>query len=199
MAYMLLNYVNILHVAGQNWGRVDNFRYNCCFLCADSSLPVLDRYVDQRVDCMIEAGLLNEVFDIYRPNADYTRGLRQAIGVREFEIFLRVCTFEDKGDAESDSTDRSLFLKSINEGNIMSMENIGVILDFFNDKQPKMLLKEAIEKMKLNTRRLVRRQVSIVYNCLMNFLYMYSYEITVFFFFLIDLQLLNFPIDSQFL
>lgn len=181
MAYMLLNYVNILHVAGQNWGRVDNFRYNCCFLCVDSSLPVLDRYVDQRVDCMIEAGLLNEVFDIYRPNADYTRGLRQAIGVREFEIFLRVCTFEDKGDEESDSTDRSLFLKSINEGNIMSMENIGVILDFFNDKQPKMLLKEAIEKMKLNTRRLVRRQVSIVYNCLMNFLYMYSYEITVFF------------------
>ncbi|XP_062171176.1 tRNA dimethylallyltransferase 2 isoform X2 [Alnus glutinosa] len=144
--------------AAENWGRVDNFRYNCCFICVDSSLPVLDRYVEQRVDCMIEAGLLNEVLDIYRPNADYTRGLRQAIGVREFEFFLRVCTFEGKDDAESDSTDRSLSLKSINEGNRMSMENIGVILDFLNDKQPKLMLKEAIEKMKLNTRRLVRRQ-----------------------------------------
>lgn len=163
MAYMLLNSVNILHVAGQNWGRVDNFRYNCCFICVDSSLPVLDRYVEQRVDCMIEAGLLNEVLDIYRPNADYTRGLRQAIGVREFEFFLRVCTFEGgKDDEESDSTDRSLSLKSINEGNRMSMENIGVILDFLNDKQPKLMLNEATEKMKLNTRRLVRRQVSIV-------------------------------------
>jgi tRNA A37 N6-isopentenylltransferase MiaA len=182
MAYMLLNSVNILHVAGQNWGRVDNFRYNCCFICVDSSLPVLDRHVEQRVDCMIEAGLLNEVVDIYRPNADYTRGLRQAIGVREFEIFLRDCTFEVKGDEESDSTDwSSLSVKSINEGNRMSMENIGVILDLFNDKQPKILLKEAIEKMKLNTRRLVRRQVSIVYNCFVNFLDMYSYEITVFF------------------
>ncbi|XP_059430530.1 tRNA dimethylallyltransferase 2 isoform X2 [Corylus avellana] len=142
----------------ENWGRVDNFRYNCCFICVDSSLPVLDRHVEQRVDCMIEAGLLNEVVDIYRPNADYTRGLRQAIGVREFEIFLRDCTFEGKGDEESDSTDWSLSVKSINEDNRVLMENIGVILDLFNDKQPKILLKQAIERMKLNTRRLVHRQ-----------------------------------------
>ncbi|KAI7980753.1 tRNA dimethylallyltransferase 2 [Camellia lanceoleosa] len=68
--------------AMENWGRADNFRYHCCFICVDASLPVLDKYVEQRVDRMVDAGLLNEVYDIYNLNADYTRGLRQAIGRR---------------------------------------------------------------------------------------------------------------------
>ncbi|KAK4607692.1 hypothetical protein RGQ29_001495 [Quercus rubra] len=142
----------------KNWGQVKNFRYNCCFVCVDASLPVLDQYVEQRVDCMIEAGLLNEVFDIYNPNTDYTRGLRQAIGVREFENFLRDYFLEGRCDEESDSTEGSLSLRSINKGNKMLKENIQVILDTIGDNQPKILLKEAIDRMKLNTRRLVRRQ-----------------------------------------
>ncbi|KAL2899510.1 tRNA dimethylallyltransferase 2 [Bienertia sinuspersici] len=78
-----------LHLARQKWGRLcGNSRYNCCFVCVDASLPVLDQFVDKRVDRMIEAGLLDEVYNIYNLNADYTRGLRQAIGVREFEDFL---------------------------------------------------------------------------------------------------------------
>ncbi|KAK9999519.1 hypothetical protein SO802_019122 [Lithocarpus litseifolius] len=108
----------------KNWGQVNNFRYNCCFICVDASLPVLDQYVEQRVDCMIEAGLLNEVFDIYNQNADYTRGLRQAIGVREFENFLRDYFLEGRCDEESDSTEGSLSLISINKGNKMLKENI---------------------------------------------------------------------------
>ncbi|XP_030957868.1 LOW QUALITY PROTEIN: tRNA dimethylallyltransferase 2-like [Quercus lobata] len=142
----------------KNWGQVNNFRYNCCFICVDASLPVLDQYVEQRVDCMIEAGLLNEVFDIYNPNADYTRGLRQAIGVREFENFLKDYFLEGRCDEESDSTEGSLSLRSINKGNKMLKENIQVILDTIGDNQPRILLKEAIDRMKLNTRRLVRRQ-----------------------------------------
>ncbi|KAK7853654.1 trna dimethylallyltransferase 2 [Quercus suber] len=148
----------MLHVAGRNWGQVNNFRYNCRFICVDASLPVLDQYVKQRVDCMIEAGLLNEVFDIYNPNADYTRGLRQVIGAREFENFLKDCFLEGRCDEESDSTEGSLSLRSINKGNKMLKENIQVILDTIGDNQPKILLKEAIDRMKLNTRRLVRRQ-----------------------------------------
>lgn len=150
-------------MAGQNWGRVDNFRYNCCFICVDASLPVLDRYVEERVDCMIEAGLLHEVFEIYSPNADYTRGLRQAIGVREFENFLGVCIFKGRNDEGSDLAVWSLSMKSINQGNKACIENIKVDLDSYKDNQPNMLLKEAVEKMKLNTRRLTRRQVSISY------------------------------------
>ncbi|XP_065628894.1 tRNA dimethylallyltransferase 2-like [Quercus suber] len=114
----------MLHVAGRNWGQVNNFRYNCRFICVDASLPVLDQYVKQRVDCMIEAGLLNEVFDIYNPNADYTRGLRQVIGAREFENFLKDCFLEGRCDEESDSTEGSLSLRSINKGNKMLKENI---------------------------------------------------------------------------
>nr|POE87693.1 isoform 2 of trna dimethylallyltransferase 2 [Quercus suber] len=109
---------------GQNWGQVNNFRYNCRFICVDASLPILDQYVEQRVDCMIEAGLLNEVFDIYNPNADYTRGLRQVIGGREFENFLKDCFLEGRCDEESDSTEGSLSLRSINKGNKMLKENI---------------------------------------------------------------------------
>ncbi|KAK1264325.1 tRNA dimethylallyltransferase 2 [Acorus gramineus] len=112
--------------ASENWGRADDFRYDCCYIWVDASTPVLDRYVEQRVNWMMDAGLLNEVYDIYRPGADYTRGLRQAIGVREFEEFFR----------ESN-------LETISESMDGKHHNI---------------LSEAIDNLKANTRRLVRKQ-----------------------------------------
>ncbi|KAI3450681.1 hypothetical protein Pfo_007346 [Paulownia fortunei] len=127
----------------QNWGRADNLRYDCCFICVDASLPALDQYVDQRVDFMVSAGLLEEVREIYKLNADYTRGLRQAIGVREFEDFLRYW----KSECQQSSACPELFKESIRQ-----------IMDSTGEEQPKVMLKEAIEKVKLNTRRLVRRQ-----------------------------------------
>ncbi|XP_009364861.2 LOW QUALITY PROTEIN: tRNA dimethylallyltransferase 2 [Pyrus x bretschneideri] len=143
--------------AAKNWGRVDNFRYNCCFICVNASLPVLDQYVDQRVDCMIDAGLLNEVYEIFNPNADYTRGLRQAIGVREFENFLRAYIVE-ASDEGNHLIDESMSLKLVDLADKKLMENMREILKSFSDSQPKIVLKEAIDKMKMNTRRLVRRQ-----------------------------------------
>ncbi|KAL0417624.1 UNVERIFIED_CONTAM: tRNA dimethylallyltransferase 2 [Sesamum radiatum] len=131
------------HHAGQNWGRADNLRYDCCFICLDASLPALDQYVNQRVDLMVSAGLLEEVREIYKLNADYTRGLRQAIGVREFEDFLKYWNSE--------------FLQSSACPELFN-ENICQIMDSTGDDQTKQMLKEAIEKVKLNTRRLVRRQ-----------------------------------------
>lgn len=119
------------NVAGQNWGQADNLRYDCCFICVDASLSALDQYVNRRVDLMVSTGLLEEVCDIYKPNADYTRGLRQAIGVREFEDFLRDSNPED----------------------------VRQIMDSYGENPTKIMLEEAIEKVKLNTRKLVRRQV----------------------------------------
>ncbi|PIN25400.1 tRNA delta(2)-isopentenylpyrophosphate transferase [Handroanthus impetiginosus] len=127
----------------QNWGQADNLRYDCCFICVDSSLPALDQYVDQRVDLMVATGLLEEVREIYKYNADYTRGLRQAIGVREFEDFLRYWNSEGQ---------QSLACPELFK------ENMRQIMDSSAEDQPKLMLKEAIEKVKLNTRRLVRRQ-----------------------------------------
>ncbi|KAL3618475.1 hypothetical protein CASFOL_037557 [Castilleja foliolosa] len=130
---------------GQNWGRADNLRYDCCFICVDASLPALDQYVDQRVDLMVSAGLLEEVRDVYESDADYTRGLRQAIGVREFEDFLRYLN----SDCQQLSTLSPEVFK----------ESICRIMDSSDDHRLiKLVLDEAIQKVKLNTRRLVRRQ-----------------------------------------
>ena len=133
----------------------------------DASLPVLDRFVDQRVDSMIDAGLLDEVYEIFTRNADYTRGFRQAIGVREFEFFLSLYITEasDEGDHFIDG---STSFKSVDPADKVLKENMRLILNSLNDSQPKAVLKEAIEKVKLNTRRLVRRQVKL-------FLHIYIY------------------------
>lgn len=86
---------------------------------------------------MIDAGLLDEVYDIYHPEADYTRGLWQAIGVREFEAFFR-CYFSKKEVSKASRLDFSDSLHS--------------------DVDLKILLDEAIDKLKANTRKLVHRQ-----------------------------------------
>ncbi|KAH6773073.1 tRNAisopentenyltransferase 2 [Perilla frutescens var. hirtella] len=127
----------------QKWGQADNLRYDCCFICVDASLPALDQYVNQRVDVMVSTGLLEEVCDIYKSNADYTRGLRQAIGVREFEDFLRYWNSE----CPQSSARPELF-----------KEKMQHIMNSSGEDQPKLKLREAVEKVKLNTRRLVRRQ-----------------------------------------
>ncbi|KAF9676255.1 hypothetical protein SADUNF_Sadunf09G0119500 [Salix dunnii] len=138
----------------ENWGCMDNFKFQCCFICVDADIPVLDRYVEQRVDSMIDAGLLGEVFEVYNYNADYTRGLRQAIGVREFDTFLRVFMSKEKGH---DSTG-SLFVQSKIKDVKLLKDNMREILHSSDDNQLKTLLAEAIDKVKANTRRLVRVQ-----------------------------------------
>ncbi|XP_038713416.1 tRNA dimethylallyltransferase 2 isoform X2 [Tripterygium wilfordii] len=142
----------------ENWGQADNSRFDCCFICVDAAAPVLDLYVEKRVDCMIDTGLLDEVYDIYNPNADYTRGLQQAIGVREFENFLGVYLSQNWNDEASDSTDGSLFLLSMDKDDKVFKEKITEILSLSDDNKLKVQLEEAIKKVKVNTRRLVRRQ-----------------------------------------
>lgn len=127
----------------QNWGQADNLRFDCCFISVDASLPALDLYVNQRVDFMVSTGLLEEVYEIYKSNADYTRGLRQAIGVREFEDFLRYWNSK----CQQSSACQEQF-----------KENMCHIMNSSGEDQLILLFREAVEKVKLNTRRLVRRQ-----------------------------------------
>lgn len=124
----------------------------------DASIPVLDEYVGQRVDCMVCAGLLNEVYDIYNLNMDYTRGLRQAIGVREFGEFLRVYLSEDRNNNYTESTQQMSRKKT---NNILK-EDMSAILHSHMDNPLRTLLADSIENVKVNTRRLVRRQVRIL-------------------------------------
>ncbi|KAJ4832170.1 tRNA dimethylallyltransferase 2 [Turnera subulata] len=136
----------------QNWGDISNCRFNCCFICVDAAMPVLDQFVEKRVDCMIYAGLLGEVYDIYKMNADCTRGLRQAIGVREFDEFLKVYQSASSDDSACD------LIGGFNNDKKMLKDNISEILHFSCDNQSKILLAEAIDEVKANTRRLVRSQ-----------------------------------------
>lgn len=76
-------------------------RYECCLLWVDVALPVLHSFVSERVDRMVEAGLVDEVRGIFDPTADYTRGIRRAIGVPEFDQFLR---YEANIDDEAKGT-----------------------------------------------------------------------------------------------
>lgn len=116
----------------------------------NASLTTLDPFVDRRVHHMVDAGLLKEVLDIYNMNADYTKGLRQAIGVREFEPFLRRYILEhQKSCGES-------HVQTLNDQTLK--QNIQHIVDSPDDNEWNTLLTEAIEQVKLNTRRLVRRQ-----------------------------------------
>ncbi|KAJ9543068.1 hypothetical protein OSB04_022775 [Centaurea solstitialis] len=64
-------------------------RYDVCLLWVDVAMPVLHRFVSDRVDRMVAAGIVDEVRKMYKPNADYSRGIRRAIGVPEFDKYFR--------------------------------------------------------------------------------------------------------------
>jgi adenylate isopentenyltransferase (cytokinin synthase) len=82
-------------------------RYECCFLWVDADLPVLDRYIRDRVDCMLEHGLVDEVRGFFRPDADYSLGIRRAIGVPEMDTYFR---FEAAGELDGDDDLRARLL-----------------------------------------------------------------------------------------
>ncbi|KAJ1412764.1 P-loop containing nucleoside triphosphate hydrolase [Sesbania bispinosa] len=65
-------------------------KYDCCFIWLHVSLSVLFQYLDQRVDEMVDAGLVDEVREAFVPGANYSNGIRRAIGVPEFEQYLLV-------------------------------------------------------------------------------------------------------------
>uniref|UniRef100_A0A3Q7HPR5 Isopentenyltransferase n=1 Tax=Solanum lycopersicum TaxID=4081 RepID=A0A3Q7HPR5_SOLLC len=51
------------------------YKYDCCFIWIDVEQSVLNRRVDMRVDQMVKAGLVDEVRQIFIPDADYTKGI----------------------------------------------------------------------------------------------------------------------------
>ncbi|XP_037409546.1 adenylate isopentenyltransferase 5, chloroplastic-like [Triticum dicoccoides] len=84
-------------------------RYDCCFLWVDADTSVLERYVGDRVDCMVEQGLVGEVREFYRADADYSRGIRRAIGVPEMDTYFRQ---EAAGALEGDEERRAGLLEA---------------------------------------------------------------------------------------
>ncbi|KAF4368262.1 hypothetical protein CsatB_005646 [Cannabis sativa] len=89
----------------------DNYRsrYDCCFIWVDVFMPILHSYVSKRVDQMVRNGLIEEVRQMFDPNADYSKGIRRAIGVPEFDNYFRNETHLDS------KTKSKLLEEAINE------------------------------------------------------------------------------------
>lgn len=84
------------------------YRYDCCFLWVDVSLPILHSFVSKRVDRMLDDGFVNEVRNLFDPKEnDYVRGIRRAIGVPELDAFLRA-----EMDSATDDRARSRILEA---------------------------------------------------------------------------------------
>ncbi|CAN0892599.1 Adenylate isopentenyltransferase 3, chloroplastic [Linum grandiflorum] len=65
-------------------------KYDCCFLWLDVAIPVLHEFVSNRVDEMVENGMVEEVREMFDPDRfNYSRGIRKSIGVPELDTFLR--------------------------------------------------------------------------------------------------------------
>ncbi|KAF7818300.1 adenylate isopentenyltransferase 3, chloroplastic [Senna tora] len=78
-------------------------RYDLCCLWVDVSMPVLRSYVAERVDQMLEKGMVEELRPFFNPNGDYSRGIRKAIGVPEFDKYFR-----SEGLADEETRERLL-------------------------------------------------------------------------------------------
>ncbi|KAI3682729.1 hypothetical protein L1987_82926 [Smallanthus sonchifolius] len=86
-------------------------RYDVCFLWVDVAMPVLHQFVSDRVDRMVAAGMVEEVRKMYNPNSDYSKGIRRAIGVPEFDSFFR----SEYSSSTDDETRSKLLISAINE------------------------------------------------------------------------------------
>ncbi|KAI3773090.1 hypothetical protein L6452_04289 [Arctium lappa] len=86
-------------------------RYDVCFLWVDVAMLVLHGFVSDRVDRMVAAGMVEEVGNMYHPNADYSKGIRRAIGVPEFDSYFRAQFSSSAGE----KTRAELLEAAINE------------------------------------------------------------------------------------
>ncbi|KAK4721349.1 hypothetical protein R3W88_011582 [Solanum pinnatisectum] len=76
------------------------YKYNTCFIWIDVEQIVLNRKVEMRVDQMV---------NIFIPDADYTKGMRRYIGVPEMDRYLR----EETNIDEDDESKKMLLQSSI--------------------------------------------------------------------------------------
>ncbi|WOG83702.1 hypothetical protein DCAR_0102879 [Daucus carota subsp. sativus] len=65
-------------------------KYDCCYLWVDVSMTVLHQIISDRADRMVEKGMVDEARQMFSPNADYSTGIRRAIGVPEFDYYFRL-------------------------------------------------------------------------------------------------------------
>uniref|UniRef100_A0A0E0KDY3 adenylate dimethylallyltransferase (ADP/ATP-dependent) n=1 Tax=Oryza punctata TaxID=4537 RepID=A0A0E0KDY3_ORYPU len=85
-------------VAGGDGGGAFLAAYDCLFLWTDVAPDLLRWYTAARVDDMVRRGLVDEARAGFEAGADYTRGVRRAIGLPEMHAYL-LAEREDCGAA----------------------------------------------------------------------------------------------------
>ncbi|WMV25127.1 hypothetical protein MTR67_018512 [Solanum verrucosum] len=85
------------------------YKYDTCFVWIDVKQSILNNRVNIRVDQMVNIGLVDEVRQIFIPDADYTKRIRRSISISEIDIYLREETNKD----EDDESKRMLLQSSI--------------------------------------------------------------------------------------
>uniref|UniRef100_M8BNI9 tRNA Delta(2)-isopentenylpyrophosphate transferase n=1 Tax=Aegilops tauschii TaxID=37682 RepID=M8BNI9_AEGTA len=63
--------------------------HDCLFLWLDAAPGMMEWYTGLRVDDMVRRGLVDETRAAFEEGADYTRGVRRAIGLPEMHEYLR--------------------------------------------------------------------------------------------------------------
>ncbi|KAJ0976094.1 hypothetical protein J5N97_018059 [Dioscorea zingiberensis] len=82
-------------------------KYECCFLWVDVDLTLLHEFVKDRVDRMVEMGMVDEVRAVLVPDADSAdcnRGIRRSIGVPEMKEYF----IAESSGADSETLARKL-------------------------------------------------------------------------------------------
>lgn len=67
-------------------------RYQCCFIWVDVMAPVLNQYLDKRVDEMLDSAMFEELEEYFQKEGfsdSSSGGIRKAIGVPEFERYFK--------------------------------------------------------------------------------------------------------------
>ncbi|KAL5283358.1 TRIT1 family protein [Megaselia abdita] len=117
---------------------------------------VLSKRLDKRVDDMLKQGLLKEVRDFYNANikdaksSQYTKGILQSIGFKEFVPYLE--SFDSNQDKVIES-----YLK----------ENSYEIIDRKDNPEGLNVLKGCLDQLKLVTNRYSRKQIKWINNRLL--------------------------------
>jgi adenylate isopentenyltransferase (cytokinin synthase) len=87
--------------------------HDCLFLWLDASPEVLEWYTAKRVEDMVQRGLATEARAVFDAgNADYTRGVRRAIGLPEMHDYLLLLDVAERDGADAaevvDALDRAV-------------------------------------------------------------------------------------------
>ncbi|XP_074347350.1 adenylate isopentenyltransferase 3, chloroplastic-like [Apium graveolens] len=107
-------------------------KYECCYLWVDVSMSLLYQALSDRVDQMVDKGMVEEARKMFKPDADYSKGVLRAIGAPELDHYFRV-------EASADEETRARLLKeALDEVKIntcrLARRQVQKILALKNDK-----------------------------------------------------------------